>query len=96
MRRRFSGLLCSGLLVLFLAGCGGSQGKYTRLEQEKQQLEQRMASLLREKEGLMAENQRLMALVEENEALRAKLESIKQSTPQTATGSAESFDADYK
>ena len=105
MKRLVLGVV--GILAFALIGCGVSKDKYTQLEREKQQLEERMARLQREKEGLAstmedleAENQRLAgerdrlrAAADEN---RARMDSMKQSQSSPAPASPQSLDAEYK
>ena len=102
--KRFTWGMCA-ILALSLIGCGVSKDKYTQLEGEKQQLEERMSRLMRDKEELArtvedleSERQRLQSLEQENEALRARMDSLKQSssTPSTSKESQGTLDAEYK
>ena len=97
--------LCT-ILALSLVGCGVSKDKYMQLEKEKQQLEERMARLVKEKEQLAgavedleAENQRLtkerQQLQAQQQENHARMDSLKQSKPvsQEPKGT---LDAEYK
>ena len=105
--KRFTLGLCA-ILALSLVGCGISKDKYTQLEREKQQLEDRMSRMMREKEELSktvedleaenqrlaSERQRLQSLEQENEMLRARMDSLKQSSSaSTSKGSPGTLDA---
>ena len=104
MKRMTLGL-CA-ILALLVMGCGVSQDKYTQLEREKQQLEERMTRLMREKESLAGDldemkrlnegkHQHTIALEEELKNLRAQTDSLKQSQP-SGQAPAGSLDAGYK
>ena len=104
---RWTTLGVCGILTLSLVGCGVSKDKYTQMEREKQQLEERTSRLLREKEGLASaiedleaenqrltmENQQLQALQQDKE--RARMDAMKQA-PAVSQEPQGTLDADYK